>query len=74
MSNQNLSVVEGVVIGREHWDVPVRVDLRSYLRFGRQMDSQLRRLVVRWSHAASPWSRGVPVIQAAMEKSIPPTS
>jgi hypothetical protein len=74
MDNQKTNVVEGVVIGREHWDVPVRVDLRSYLRFSRQMDCQVRRLVVRWAHAASPWSRGVPVMRAPMEPSVPPIS
>jgi hypothetical protein len=48
---------EDVLIGRNHWDVPVRVELRAYLRFGRRMDGQLRRLVIRWAHAAAPQSR-----------------
>ena len=48
---------ENVLIGRNHWDVPVRVELRAYLRFGRRMDHQLRRLVLRWAHTAAPHSR-----------------
>ena len=72
MNNQKLNVVDGVSIGREHWDVPVRVDVRSYLRFGRRMDSQLRRLVVHWQHAASPWSRGVPVQRVQPQTPAPP--
>ncbi|MEN6449052.1 MAG: hypothetical protein ABFC96_01050 [Thermoguttaceae bacterium] len=50
--------VADVLIGRDYWDVPVQVKLRAYLRFGRRMDSQLRRLVARWSHTASPAARG----------------
>jgi hypothetical protein len=59
MSSDNLITSEDVLIGRSHWDVPVRVELRAYLRFNRRMDSRLRRLVVRWAHAASPSARGV---------------
>jgi hypothetical protein len=72
MSNHRLIVVDGVLIGREHWDVPVRVELRSFLRFSRRMDLQLRRLVVRWAHAASPWSRGVPANREQTATSAPP--
>jgi hypothetical protein len=50
-----------LAIGHNHWDVPVRVELRAFLRFGRRMDVQLRRLVVCWSHAATPESRGVAI-------------
>lgn len=71
MSNQKLSVVDGVVIGRDHWDVPVRVDVRSYLRFSRQLDLQLRRLVVRWAHVASPCARGLPATRASTRTSSP---
>jgi len=60
MNHEKLAFGNDVLIGREHWDVPVHVGLRAYLRFTRRMDSQLRRLVVRWSHAASPKSRGTP--------------
>ena len=59
MSNDKLSQDESVLIGRDHWDVPVRVELSAYLRFGRRMDSQLRRLVLRWMHAAAPAARGI---------------
>jgi hypothetical protein len=72
MSNHKLVVIEGVLIGREHWDVPVRVQLRSFLRFSRRLDSQLRRLVVRWAHSASPCARGVPAIREQTEPSVPP--
>ena len=54
MSKNPPTVVESVFIGREHWDVPLRVELRSYLAYIRRIDSQLRRLVIRWSHTASP--------------------
>ncbi len=47
---------ENVLIGRNHWDVPVRVELRAYLRFGRRLDHQLHRLVLRWAHTAAPHS------------------
>jgi len=57
MSDHELTTDEGVLIGRNHWDVPVPVELRAYLCFGRRMDSQLRRLVTRWAHAASPQAR-----------------
>ena len=74
MSNHKLLVVDGVLIGREHWDVPVRVELRSFLRFSRRMDCQLRRLVVRWAHAASPNARGVPAAREQAAASVPPIS
>jgi hypothetical protein len=57
MSNHKLITDEGMLVGRNHWDVPVRVELRAYLNFSRRMDSQLRRLVARWAHAASPKAR-----------------
>jgi hypothetical protein len=59
MSNKQSTVEEGVLIGRNYWDVPVRVEVGAYLRFGRRMDSQLRRLVIQWLHAAAPGARGV---------------
>ena len=74
MSNHRAIVVDGVLIGREHWDVPVRVELRSFLRFSRRLDSQLRRLVVRWAHAASPNARGVPATREQAATSVPPIS
>jgi hypothetical protein len=57
MNDNESTSGDGVLIGRNHWDVPVSVELRAYLSFGRRMDSQLRRLVARWAHAASPQAR-----------------
>jgi hypothetical protein len=59
MKNDNQTVDESVLIGRSYWDVPVRVESAAYLRFGRRIDSQLRRLVARWIHAAAPEARGM---------------
>ncbi len=72
MSNSKLIAGEGVLLGRDHWDVPVRVELRAYMRFSRRFDSQLRRLVVRWAHVASPWARGVPTTMGKLGASVPP--
>jgi hypothetical protein len=72
MSNDKLLTGEGVLIGRDHWDVPVRVELRAYLRFSHRLDSQLRRLVIRWAHVASPWARGVPSNLNQPGKAVPP--
>jgi hypothetical protein len=60
MIHDKLSVEDDVAIGRNHWDVPLPIRLPAYLKFSRRMDLQLRRLVVRWSHAASPGSRAMP--------------
>ncbi|MBN1394883.1 MAG: hypothetical protein JW959_07660 [Pirellulales bacterium] len=59
MNDKPTTTVEGVLIGREHWDVPVRVEARSYMDFDRRMDCQLRWLLIRWSHAASPAATNV---------------
>jgi len=79
MSNKPTTAAEGVLIGREHWDVPVRVELRPYLDFVRRMDCQLRWLAIRWSHAASPaagsiWDepRGVGVESRSPQRRGPP--
>lgn len=72
MNNHKVSVVDGVYIGAGYWDMPVRIQLRAYLRFSRRLDSQLRRLVVRWAYAASPAARGVPVADESVETSVPP--
>ena len=69
MSSDKLTVDESLLIGRNYWDVPVRVELSAYLRFGRRMDSQLRRLVVRWQHAAAPGSEGCHRATAQREES-----
>jgi len=57
MSDDESTVEQGVRIGRDHGDVPVRVELWAYLCFSRRMDSQLRRLVARWRHASAPGAR-----------------
>ena len=72
MSKSKAITGDGVLIGRDHWDVPVRVALRAYLRFGRRLDHQLRRLVVRWAHTASPRARGVPTGRGQTDMSAPP--
>ena len=64
MSNDKSTVDGSTLIGRNYWDVPVRVELSAYLRFGHRMDLQLRRLVVRWQHAAAPGARGLRQQQA----------
>ena len=48
---------EAIVIGGNHWDVPLRVELRAYLGFSHRLDMQLRRLVIRWGRTAAPRSR-----------------
>jgi len=72
MSNHNLIIGDGVLVGRDFWDVPVRVKLRAYLQFNRRMDRQLRLLVARWAHAASPCARGVPAQRPQAETPVPP--
>jgi hypothetical protein len=59
MNGNEASIEQRVLIGRDHWDVPVRVELMAYLRFNRRMDSQLRRLVARWAYTAPPRAREV---------------
>jgi hypothetical protein len=74
MNNQQSIVINGVLVGCNYWDVPVRVEVKAFLRFSRRMDNQLRRLVVRWAHAASPSARGVPAARETTENSVPPIS
>jgi len=47
-------VVQAVAIARNHWDVPVRVALRPYVRFSLNMSRDLDKLVARWAHTAAP--------------------
>jgi hypothetical protein len=54
MNNLDQNSLNLVNIGRDHWDVPVRVDFRAYLDFTRRINIQLRRLIERWEHKASP--------------------
>lgn len=46
--NSHTKLVRLLNIGSEHWDVPMRVELRPYLEFNRRMACQLRELVERW--------------------------
>jgi hypothetical protein len=57
MTEHKATVDDNVLIGRGHWDVPVRIKVEAYLRFSRRMDQQLRRLVIRWAHLAAPTAR-----------------
>jgi hypothetical protein len=59
MIHNKHSANDNVAIGRDHWDVPLPIRLPAYLNFSHRMDLQLRRLVVRWSHVASPSTRAV---------------
>ncbi|MGD0382355.1 MAG: hypothetical protein ABSA77_02460 [Thermoguttaceae bacterium] len=54
MNNLEQNLLSFVSIGRDHWDVPVRVDLRAYLDFTRHINVQLRRLTERWESRAAP--------------------
>ena len=41
-------------IGRNYWDEPLKIHLKRFKRFDRQMDRQLRKLIARWQYAAAP--------------------
>ena len=47
MNNLDQNLLSFISIGRDHWDVPVRVELRAYLDFTRRINVQLRRLTER---------------------------
>jgi hypothetical protein len=64
MNAETTAAVKYTLVAHSELDVPVRVPFAAYLSFGRHLDRQLRRLVVQWSHVASPWSRGMPVAAA----------
>jgi hypothetical protein len=53
-------------------DAPVRVASPAYLHFADSLDRQLRKLVIRWSHAASPWARGSASDPRQMARSLRP--
>ena len=48
MMNLHTKLVRLISISPEHWDVPMRVELRPYLEFNRRIACQLRDLVDRW--------------------------
>lgn len=54
MNNLNQNSPSFVSIGRDHWDVPVRVELRPYLDFTRRINRQLRRLTERYEKDSRP--------------------
>jgi len=47
MMNVHAKLIRLVSISPEHWDVPMRVELRPYLEFNRRIACQLRDLVER---------------------------
>lgn len=57
MNNLDQNTFCFVGIGRDHWDVPVRVELKAYLEFTRRMNIQLRQLIERWESQAAPAAR-----------------
>ncbi len=46
------------LIPKHYADTPLRFRRRSYEKFDRWMDRQLRRMVKRWAHLGNPWRRG----------------
>jgi hypothetical protein len=44
-------------LGRDHWDVPIRVRLLTYVEFTRWLDGELEKLVARWAGQAAPAAR-----------------
>ena len=54
MRSEKPDFARAVSIDLYHWDVPVRVGLRPYVRFSRRLDGQLRKLVARWTRTAAP--------------------
>jgi hypothetical protein len=46
-------------VGRNYWDEPLRLHLKRFKRFDRQMDRQLRKLIQRWQHTAAPNAQAV---------------
>ena len=54
MKREKLDFAHAVSLARCHWDVPLRVALRPYVRFSRHLDAELGKLVAQWAHAAAP--------------------
>jgi hypothetical protein len=48
MESTDFNLHHRISIGSEHWDIPMRVELRPYLEFNRRIACQLRELVQRW--------------------------
>jgi hypothetical protein len=49
MMNLQTKLVRLVSMSPEHWDVPMRVELRPYLEFNRSIACQLNELVERYA-------------------------
>ncbi len=54
MKDTKQSLTQAVLMDRNHWDVPVRVRLRPYVRFSCWLDGELRKLEAQWAHTAAP--------------------
>jgi hypothetical protein len=54
MTNIHSQLAGMVSISAEHWDVPMRVELRPYLEFNRSIALQLRELEARWEKQSHP--------------------
>lgn len=54
MKSTKHNLARDVAIPRGHWDVSVRVPLRQYVQFCREIDEQLQTLVEKWAHTAAP--------------------
>ncbi len=48
MKSKLSNFAKEALITRHRWEQPVRVPLRAYVEFCRQMDSELQKLVARW--------------------------
>ncbi len=59
MNNLDQNLHSYVSIGRYHWDVPMRVELRAYLEFTRRINIQLRHLIEHWENKSAPAAKRV---------------
>lgn len=53
-SSQNSTRSTFVLLGRKHWETPIKVPVRHYKRFSRSLSRQVDQLVERWAFAAAP--------------------
>jgi hypothetical protein len=58
MRREEHDLARALLIARDYWDVPVRVRLRPYVHFIRQLDEDLEKLVAQWAHTAAPNALG----------------
>jgi hypothetical protein len=59
MDNDKPTPKENAMTSRVSRESPICVGLLAYVRFAREMDVQLRRLVACWIHTATPIARGM---------------